>query len=123
MDTRLRPSGRAGLVSSFEAFAEYQQRQAWTWGTSGTGTDASGGGTGGADRAISSHPPGGFGAQARSRGAAPGSPRHARERMRAELDASTAEIFDLKQGRGGIADINLWCNIKSWRTPTVTRIR
>ena len=26
-------------------------------------------------------------------------------RMRAELDASTADVFDLKQGRGGIADI------------------
>lgn len=31
--------------------------------------------------------------------------RDMRERMRAELDTSTAEIFDLKQGRGGIADI------------------
>jgi glutamate-ammonia-ligase adenylyltransferase len=31
--------------------------------------------------------------------------RDMRERMRAELDASTAEVFDLKQGRGGIADI------------------
>jgi glutamate-ammonia-ligase adenylyltransferase len=32
VDTRLRPSGRAGLlVSSFEAFAEYQYHQAWTW--------------------------------------------------------------------------------------------
>ncbi|MCB1821984.1 MAG: bifunctional [glutamate--ammonia ligase]-adenylyl-L-tyrosine phosphorylase/[glutamate--ammonia-ligase] adenylyltransferase, partial [Candidatus Competibacteraceae bacterium] len=32
VDTRLRPSGRAGLlVSSFEAFAEYQRSQAWTW--------------------------------------------------------------------------------------------
>ena len=28
-----------------------------------------------------------------------------RERMRAELDVSTADLFDLKQGRGGIADI------------------
>ena len=28
-----------------------------------------------------------------------------RERMRGELDASTTEVFDLKQGRGGIADI------------------
>ena len=31
--------------------------------------------------------------------------RDMRERMRAELDASTTEVFDLKQGRGGIADI------------------
>ncbi len=32
VDTRLRPSGSAGLlVSSLAAFAEYQQQQAWTW--------------------------------------------------------------------------------------------
>jgi glutamate-ammonia-ligase adenylyltransferase len=32
VDTRLRPSGKAGLlVSSLDAFAEYQRNQAWTW--------------------------------------------------------------------------------------------
>lgn len=32
VDTRLRPSGSAGLlVSSLAAFAEYQHQQAWTW--------------------------------------------------------------------------------------------
>jgi len=32
VDTRLRPNGRAGsLVSSMDAFSEYQQNQAWTW--------------------------------------------------------------------------------------------
>ncbi len=32
VDTRLRPSGASGLmVSSFEAFAGYQQEKAWTW--------------------------------------------------------------------------------------------
>ena len=32
VDTRLRPNGRAGsLVSSLQAFAEYQQAEAWTW--------------------------------------------------------------------------------------------
>lgn len=32
VDTRLRPSGSAGLlVSSLEAFTEYQKNQAWTW--------------------------------------------------------------------------------------------
>ena len=32
VDTRLRPSGASGLlVSSFEAFARYQQEKAWTW--------------------------------------------------------------------------------------------
>src|SRR5690606_9832593 len=32
VDTRLRPSGQAGLlVSSLEAFEKYQREQAWTW--------------------------------------------------------------------------------------------
>jgi len=32
VDTRLRPNGRAGsLVSSLEAFSDYQKSQAWTW--------------------------------------------------------------------------------------------
>jgi len=32
VDTRLRPNGRAGsLVSSLDAFSEYQLNQAWTW--------------------------------------------------------------------------------------------
>ncbi|GHB21603.1 glutamate-ammonia-ligase adenylyltransferase [Salinicola rhizosphaerae] len=32
VDMRLRPSGNAGLlVSTLEAFAEYQRREAWTW--------------------------------------------------------------------------------------------
>jgi hypothetical protein len=47
--------------------------------------------------------------------------RDMRERMRAELDASTAEIFDLKQGRVVSPISNLWCNMLSWRTPAATR--
>ncbi|WP_072550305.1 MULTISPECIES: bifunctional [glutamate--ammonia ligase]-adenylyl-L-tyrosine phosphorylase/[glutamate--ammonia-ligase] adenylyltransferase [Candidatus Fukatsuia] len=32
IDTRLRPSGESGmLVSTFEAFVDYQQHQAWSW--------------------------------------------------------------------------------------------
>src|SRR5699024_4677054 len=32
IDTRLRPSGKAGLlVCSLQAFATYQQQEAWTW--------------------------------------------------------------------------------------------
>ncbi|MCZ6559818.1 MAG: bifunctional [glutamate--ammonia ligase]-adenylyl-L-tyrosine phosphorylase/[glutamate--ammonia-ligase] adenylyltransferase [Gammaproteobacteria bacterium] len=32
VDMRLRPSGQAGLlVSSFEAFSQYQKKEAWTW--------------------------------------------------------------------------------------------
>ena len=105
VDTRLRPSGRAGLlVSSFEAFAEYQRHQAWTWEHQAlTRTRVVAGPSNLVDRfqavrrAVL--------AQARDPAVLRQEVRAMRERMRAELDASTAETFDLKQGRGGIADI------------------
>jgi glutamate-ammonia-ligase adenylyltransferase len=105
IDTRLRPSGRSGLlVVSVEAFERYQEENAWTW----------------------EHQ-----ALLRSRPVA-GSPKIARsfehlraqtlrervrldtlqdevssmrEKMRNKLDTSNNEQFDLKQGRGGIGDI------------------
>jgi glutamate-ammonia-ligase adenylyltransferase len=105
VDTRLRPSGRAGLlVTSCEAFAEYQRHQAWTWEHQAlTRTRVVAGPATLAER---------FQAIRRDvlqREREPATLRQEvrdmRERMRAELDASTAETFDLKQGRGGIADI------------------
>ncbi len=70
VDTRLRPSGRAGLlVSSFEAF---------DLGAPGAGADPGGGGSGGAGGTLSGHPPQDFAARARLGPVAPGSPRHAR---------------------------------------------
>ncbi len=105
VDMRLRPNGNAGLlVSSLDAFAAYQKNDAWTW----------------------EHQ-----ALLRARPAA-GDPevirrfqvirrevllcrrdeeklrrdvREMREKMRSSLDKSKPGQFDLKQGRGGIADI------------------
>jgi [glutamine synthetase] adenylyltransferase / [glutamine synthetase]-adenylyl-L-tyrosine phosphorylase len=105
VDMRLRPSGNSGmLVTSLEAFDEYQRNMAWTW----------------------EHQ-----ALLRARPIA-GDPRVAerfqairhrvlsqqrdpekllqevvemREKMRTSLDKSSQELFDLKQGAGGIADI------------------
>jgi glutamate-ammonia-ligase adenylyltransferase len=105
IDTRLRPDGGKGLlVTSTDAFERYQDDNAWTW----------------------EHQ-----ALLRARAVA-GSPAVAREferirketladrvrrdnlredvismrqRMRKELDRSTANAFDLKHGRGGIGDI------------------
>jgi glutamate-ammonia-ligase adenylyltransferase len=105
VDTRLRPSGRSGLlVTSVDAFERYQEENAWTW----------------------EHQ-----ALLRARPVA-GSARVAREferiradtlknrvrqeslledvttmrqKMRKQLDRSDAERFDLKQGEGGIGDI------------------
>ena len=105
VDTRLRPDGQSGvMVSSVDAFERYQEENAWTW----------------------EHQ-----ALLRARPVA-GSPEIARqferiradtlcsrvrrdqlrkdvdtmrERMRKKLDKSDAQEFDLKQGVGGIGDI------------------
>ncbi|HCB14096.1 MAG TPA: bifunctional [glutamate--ammonia ligase]-adenylyl-L-tyrosine phosphorylase/[glutamate--ammonia-ligase] adenylyltransferase [Gammaproteobacteria bacterium] len=105
VDTRLRPSGRAGLlVSSFEAFAEYENHQAWTWEHQALVRA----------RVVAGPAPlvERFQAIRREilqRERDPVQLRQEvcdmRERMRAELDTSTNESFDLKQGQGGIADI------------------
>lgn len=105
IDTRLRPSGRSGLlVSGLDAFIRYQRDDAWTWEhqallrsravagsehirhrferiradvlTAGTDPAAL------ADEVVSM-----------------------RRRMRESLDRSDAQSIDLKQGRGGIVDI------------------
>ena len=105
VDTRLRPSGRAGLlVSSFEAFTEYQRHQAWTWEHQAlVRTRMVAGPAVLAERFQTIR------REVLQRQQDPVAlrreVREMRERMRTELDSSTAEIFDLKQGRGGIADI------------------
>lgn len=105
VDTRLRPSGRAGLlVSSCAAFADYQQQQAWTWEHQALVRARVVAGS----PALAEH----F-AQIRAlvlqvprdREALRHEVRSMRERMRAELDRSDNERIDLKHGRGGITDI------------------
>ena len=105
VDTRLRPSGRAGLlVSSFEAFAEYQHQQAWTWEHQALARARVVAGP-----AMLAERFQAIRGEILQRERDPTTLRQEvrgmRERMRAELDASTADVFDLKQGRGGIADI------------------
>ena len=105
VDTRLRPSGRSGLlVSSFAAFAEYQRHQAWTWEHQAlTRTRLVAGPAALAERFQSIRRE--VLQQARDPATLRQEVREMRERMRTELDSSAAEVFDLKQGRGGIADI------------------
>ncbi len=112
VDTRLRPSGRAGLlVSSFEAFAAYQRHQAWTWEHQAlTRTRVVAGPPELAERYRSLRRE--VLSVERDPDALRQEVREMRERMRAELDAGTAEIFDLKQGRGGIADIEFMVQYK-----------
>ena len=105
VDMRLRPDGAKGLlVSTLDSFAEYQQQRAWTWELQALARSRAVAG----DAGVTDH----FrqirlAALARAR--EPDQLRREviamRQRMRAELDRSTPLNFDLKQGDGGLVDL------------------
>lgn len=105
IDVRLRPDGRNGLlVSTLHSYDDYQRQRAWTWEhqalvrARGVAGDAS----------LCAD-------FERVRDATLGRTRDAvtlredvasmRRRMRAELDRSDGRGFDLKQGEGGLVDL------------------
>lgn len=105
VDTRLRPSGRSGLlVSTLEGFERYQEENAWTWEHQAL---------------LRSRPVAGSAIVAREferirsdtlrnrvrRDTLRDDVLSMRARMRKELDKSDAVLFDLKQGAGGIGDV------------------
>ncbi len=105
VDTRLRPSGRKGLlVTSTDAFERYQDENAWTWEHQAL---------------LRARPVAGNAIIGREFDRIRNETLthrvrletlrndvlEMRARMRKELDRSDAEHFDLKQGRGGIGDI------------------
>jgi glutamate-ammonia-ligase adenylyltransferase len=105
VDTRLRPDGASGLlVSSLSAFEAYQQDKAWTWEHQAlvrarviTGDPAI------AQRfdAVRRQTLG----KVRDLPALRQEVLDMRAKMMASLDKSKDGLFDLKQGRGGIVDI------------------
>jgi glutamate-ammonia-ligase adenylyltransferase len=105
VDSRLRPSGSAGLlVASMDAFEEYQHKEAWTWEHQAlvrarvvAGDEALAGRFHRVRREVLSRP--------RDSGELREEVRRMRERMRTELSKARAGEFDLKQDTGGIADI------------------
>ncbi len=105
IDTRLRPNGRSGvLVTSVAAFAEYQRREAWTWEHQALvrarvviGGEALQAQFGKIREAALCRLDAGSGLRDEVA--------QMRERMRRELGADNGDNFDLKQGAGGIADI------------------
>ncbi len=105
VDTRLRPSGASGLlVSSVDAFADYQREQAWTWEHQAlvrARVVAGDPGIAEAFEAIRREILG----RRRDLDALRVEVREMREKMRANLAASGEGEFDLKQDHGGIADI------------------
>lgn len=105
VDTRLRPSGRSGLlVISTEGFAKYQEQNAWTWEHQAL---------------LRSRPVAGSARVAREfeqirsatlrlrvdRQKLLDEVLSMRQKMRKQLDRSSTDQFDLKQGEGGIGDI------------------
>jgi glutamate-ammonia-ligase adenylyltransferase len=105
VDVRLRPSGKGGLlITQIHAFADYQRQDAWTWEHQAL-LHA---------RAVAGAPE--VRAQFEAlrvevlqhhvrRATLRDDVRRMRERMRRELVKAEPSIFDLKQGAGGIADI------------------
>jgi len=104
VDTRLRPSGKAGLlVSSMEAFEKYQRDEAWTWEHQALLRTRAVAGDAGLAQAFEVLRRRILG-QARDAGELRRDVAQMRIRMRDEQVAA-AEVFDLKGGRGGITDI------------------
>ena len=105
VDMRLRPSGKGGmLITSIEAFEEYQQREAWTWEHQALLHARSMAGDASLRERFE---------QLRlrvlkecvRRDSLRSDVAHMRQRMRSELSAATPGQFDLKQDPGGIADV------------------
>ncbi|MBA3494033.1 MAG: bifunctional [glutamate--ammonia ligase]-adenylyl-L-tyrosine phosphorylase/[glutamate--ammonia-ligase] adenylyltransferase [Gammaproteobacteria bacterium] len=105
VDTRLRPSGSAGLlVSSLDAYREYEQAHAWTWEHQALIRARAIAGDPNTvrefvhlRRAILSRP--------RDDERLRHDVREMRERMRRELSRDAPEVFDIKHGQGGVTDI------------------
>ncbi|WP_313494390.1 bifunctional [glutamate--ammonia ligase]-adenylyl-L-tyrosine phosphorylase/[glutamate--ammonia-ligase] adenylyltransferase [Stenotrophomonas sp.] len=105
IDVRLRPDGGKGaLVSSLASYTEYQRERAWTWEhqalvrARGVAGDAS---LLADFEQVRSSTLG----RGRDQGTLFGDVLKMRARMRAELDRSDAARLDLKQGAGGLVDL------------------
>lgn len=108
VDVRLRPDGGKGLlVSSLASYAEYQRERAWTWEHQAlvrarfvAGDDAMEPAFEAVRRDTLARP--------RDAAAIRDDVAAMRRRMRAELDRSTPARFDLKQGEGGLVDLEFF---------------
>jgi glutamate-ammonia-ligase adenylyltransferase len=104
VDMRLRPSGRAGPVAShIKSFAEYQEREAWTWEhmalTRARVISASSGFRAEIERIIR-------GVLTRSRDAAAVGVDVAEMRRAVALEKGEDDVWDLKYAAGGMVDID-----------------
>jgi len=116
VDMRLRPNGASGmLVSSLEAFADYQRRSAWTWENQALVRARVVCGAEEIARRFERIRAGVL-ARPREDGELRKEVVEMRERMRQELDKSGADGIDLKQSRGGIVDVEFMvqCGVLLW---------
>ena len=105
VDTRLRPDGSKGLlVSSLDAFVAYQQSRAWTWEHQALLRARPVAGDAALNRELAEVRRTVLGAP-RRRATVLAEVSSMRQRWRAERDRSDAQQFDLKQGNGGLLDI------------------
>jgi [glutamine synthetase] adenylyltransferase / [glutamine synthetase]-adenylyl-L-tyrosine phosphorylase len=105
VDMRLRPSGKGGmLMTSIDAFAEYQRREAWTWEHQALLHARSVAGAAALRERFEVVRLAVLAANVR-RATLRADVRHMRNRMRNELSRAGSGEFDLKQDPGGIADI------------------
>ena len=105
LDLRLRPSGASGLlVSTLEAYATYQMEQAWTWEQQALVKARFVAGDAGVGRSFSDIRHDAL-TRRRDREALRHDVLTMREKMRASLISETPGSFPLKQGVGGIVDV------------------
>jgi glutamate-ammonia-ligase adenylyltransferase len=123
VDVRLRPSGKGGLlITGIGAFGDYQRSEAWTWEHQALLHARAVAGATALRAAFES-----LRIELLTRNVRRDTLREEvasmRARMRRELDRSGADGFDLKQGRGGIADIEFlaqyWALREAARHPAV----
>jgi len=105
VDMRLRPSGKAGLlITSIDAFADYQHREAWTWEHQSLLHARAVAGAPELMRQFEALRADVLARHVR-RSALRADVRHMRNRQRRELSRAGPGEFDLKQDPGGIGDI------------------
>jgi [glutamine synthetase] adenylyltransferase / [glutamine synthetase]-adenylyl-L-tyrosine phosphorylase len=105
VDMRLRPSGNSGmLVSHIDTFEVYQQESAWTWEHQALvrARPVAGGASISQRFALIRN---NILCKSRDQQTLVKDVVDMRQRMRAELDKSGSEVFNIKQGQGGLVDI------------------
>ena len=118
VDTRLRPSGNSGLlVTPLSGFAEYQHNEAWTWEHQALVRARCVLGDKQLCEKFADIRQQVLGKHRDSKALAK-EVADMRQKMRQQLDKSTETLFDLKQGTGGITDIEFLVQyaVLAWAT-------